>query len=310
MRRCNLQYSETIKTSCIKHFDKCRLHMPRVVQQRLPNLVCVSLLSAVTMYALVQYGARSGCDPFCLQSVMHRNRVDVESKLMSCRHLSQSNRCRLPHESGPSPSEGGPRPCRRPSSFSQGAYIGATFWGIMKAKTSIQCVGIVRGPKALHKRCRRKRESAICCTCEQSVRKHADPKLMELLNQGIESLKEEPLAVRKVEDMAEDVHKSIFAHYDASRVPCVGITYEYRDERVVWQRCGVLRDTGICGACFVRSEGFISDKELQGLRATIKGTGPASHAALDYACTISNLILVRRQAAMRKHVEAALVSIL
>ncbi len=177
----------------------------------------------------------------------------------------------------------------------------------MKAKISIQCVGLVRDSKALYKRCRRKRDSAICNDCEKSVCKHANQKLLEMLKQGIESLKEEPLTIRQVENKAEDVHNSIVAHYDASRVPCVGIVYEYREDEIVWKRCGTLRDTGICGACIVTSGEFVRENELQALQACIQGTGPPSQAALDYACTMSNFILVRRQTSMRKKVEAAVV---
>ena len=221
----------------------------------------------------------------------------------------------------------------------------------MKAKISIQCVGLVRDSKALYKRCRRKRDSAICNDCEKSVCKHANQKLLEMLKQAIESLKEEPLTIRQVENKAEDamwwcfalhhhiglwvnthklgrqalpgcptwgtrvalghplpdVHNSIVAHYDASRVPCVGIVYEYREDEIVWKRCGTLRDTGICGACIVTSGEFVRENELQKLQACIQGSGPPSQAALDYACTMSNFILVRRQRSMRKKVEAAVV---
>ena len=106
------------------------------------------------------------------------------------------------------------------------------------------------------------------------------------------------------------MHNSILAHYDACLVPCVGIFYEYRNEELIWKRCGLLRDTGICGACLVKSTGFIRDNELQALHDVVKGSGPASQAALDHASAVSNLILARRQTDMRKKVEAALVRIL
>ncbi len=205
---------------------------------------------------------------------------------------------------------GGTATFQKAERFSQGAAVGATFWRSMKAKISIQCVGLVRGSKALFKRCRRKRESAICNDCEQSVRKHANLRLLDLLKQSLELLKEDPLTIRQVEGKAEDVHNSILAHYDACLVPCLGIFYEYRNEELIWKRCGLLRDTGICGACLVKSTGFIRDNELQALHDVVKGSGPASQAALDHASAVSNLILARRQTDMRKKVEAALVRIL
>ena len=208
---------------------------------------------------------------------------------------------------GPLTFRGGTATFQKAERFSQGAAIGATFCGGMKAKISIQCVGFVRDSKAVYKRCRRKRDSAMCTDCEKSVHKHADPKLLEVLKQGVESLKEEPFTICQVENRAEDVYHSILARYDTSLVPCVGIIYEHRDEEIVWKRCGTLRDTGICGACLVRSGEFVRENELQSLQSCIQGTGPASQAALDYACTMSNLILVRRQASMRKKVEVAVV---
>ena len=70
----------------------------------------------------------------------------------------------------------------------------------MKAKISIQCVGLVSNAKTKYKRCRRKRDSAICSDYEKSVRKHANLRLLDLLKQGLEHLKEDPLTIRQVEE--------------------------------------------------------------------------------------------------------------